>query len=147
MQRQILNLLVIFSIVGLATSGCGPSGPHEAKVTGSVTMGGKAEESVRVNFIHSGNKDASKGAVTKADGKFEVELQPGKYAVTLSKMVDKTGKVPGESEDPTKDYTQLEASGLLRQAIPRKYVDPSSTPLSAEITEEEQDMPPFDVVK
>jgi hypothetical protein len=60
-------------------------------------------------------------------------LVPGSYKVSLIKMVDKKGKVPSGSENPTEDYTQLEASGALRHAFPPSYIDPENSGIKAEV--------------
>jgi hypothetical protein len=133
-------LAVLISLVS-ATSGCAPA-EKGVKVTGSVTKGGQPQDGARVSFIPADPKpEGSRGALTGADGKFEVKLEPGKYKVILSRLVDASGKVPSESEDPA----QLEASGLLRQSIPPQYSDPASTTLSVEIPPEGKDLPAFEV--
>jgi hypothetical protein len=148
MHRQVASALVIGGILALVTSGCGRGGgPTGVKVTGSVVMGGKAQGGTRVGFIPLDlqKMESSRGATTNAEGKFELLVEPGEYAVILSRMVDKNGNVPGESDDPTQDFTQLEASGALRQSFPEKYTDPGFTPLKVQIPPGGTDLPPFEV--
>ena len=147
-QRRFLSALALSCAVGLMTGGCSETVDEGARVTGSVTMAGQAQEGVRVSFIApSGDTGNSRGTATDAAGKFEILLAPGQYKVLLSKMVDRTGKVPGDSEDPEQDFAQLEASGMLRQVMPPAYLDPARTPLSVTVSREGQDLPPFDVKK
>jgi hypothetical protein len=140
MQRHRLSVLValgaVILVVGglFAVSGCS-GGKAKAKVTGSVTMDGQPQEGARVTLIptDSASDVPPQGGATQADGKFTFDVVPGNYKVTLTKWVDKSGKVPGASEDPTQDFTQMMESGLLTQVFPPKYSDPTNTPLSAEI--------------
>jgi hypothetical protein len=143
-RRRLLGVLLI--TIALAGSGCGEGGPKGAKVTGSVTMGGAPQGGARLGFIPVSSLEpgaASTGAVTGEDGKFEVLLLPGKYKVTLSRMVDKGGKVPGDSEDPSQDFAQLEAAGMLRQTFPQEYTSPESTPVSVDIPPEGKALEPI----
>jgi hypothetical protein len=144
MRRQLLGLLIVSFAFCWGSTGCGDA-DRGVPVTGSVTMGGQPQDAARVYFIPSDPTGDMPfiGAATDASGKFSVKLPPGKYAVTLSRKVDKSGKVPGESEDPTQDFTQLEASGLLRETIPAHYSDSQGTPLSVEIPPEGKDLEPF----
>ena len=148
MHRRFAGLLTASCAVGLIVSGCGrDTGPTGVKVTGSVVKDSQPQDGVRLGFIPPEIRSdmPPRGATTDAAGKFELKLLPGKYTVTLSRPVDKDGKVPGPSDDPTKDFTQLEASGLLKQSFPAKYADPMSTPLSVEIPAEGKELPPLEV--
>jgi hypothetical protein len=140
-RRRLLGTFLI--VVILAVGGCGDGGPKGAKVTGSVTMGGAPQGGARLGFIPVNSLEPavpSTGALAGEDGKFEVVLQPGKYKVTLSRMVDRAGKVPGDSEDPSQDFAQLEASGMLKQSFPPQYTSPESTPVTVDIPPEGKDL-------
>jgi hypothetical protein len=130
-----------------ALAGCGGNaGPDGVKVTGSVTKDGKAQSGVNLSFIAADQtKGESRGAKTDADGKFELKLRPGAYSVAMTRLVDKKGNVPPESEDPAEDYTQLEASGLLKNTFPAKLSSPTTTPFKVDIPAEGKDLPPFEV--
>jgi hypothetical protein len=111
-------------------------------------MGGAPQDGARLGFFPQSNTSPpapAKGTVTAADGKFEIMLPPGNYKVTLSRMVDRAGKVPGESEDPSQDYAQLEASGMLTQKFPPAYINTASTPISVDIPPEGKSLEPFAV--
>jgi hypothetical protein len=146
--NSIHRLLAAAMLCGaVSLVGCGGNaGPDGVKVTGSVTKDGKAQSGVNVGFIAADQtKGESRGVKTNAEGKFELKLRPGSYSVTLTRMVDKKGNVPPDSEDPAEDYTQLEASGLLRNAFPPKLAAPTTTPHKVDIPAEGKDLPPFEV--
>lgn len=144
MRRQFLNAVLGYGMLCLL--GCGGGGEEGAKVTGSVTKDGKAQPGASVSFIPADpTKGDSRGAKTNAEGKFEVHLKPGAYTVTLSRLVDKKGNVPPDSEDPAEDFTQLEATGVLRNAFPPKYADPDASPLKIDVPAGGKELPPFEV--
>ena len=143
---QVRSIVILFALAICGVIGCS-SGPKGVKVTGSVTMNSQPQDGVRVIFVSSDEKVMPQGAATGADGKFEAKIMPGTYRVTLARYVDKNGKVPGESEDPSQDFTQLLESGLLQQVFPPKYTSPDATPISAEIPPEGKDLEPFVVEK
>jgi len=140
-------MVVLSCAIGLAASGCGGgSGSKEVKVTGSVTQGGKAVDGVKVGFISPDPAKApSKVATTDAEGKYQLKIMPGKYTVTLTRYLDRSGKVPKDSDNPTEDFTQLEASGYLRQVLPAKYIDPGTSPFKVDIPPEGKALDPFTV--
>lgn len=145
MQRQSLALLAIIAALALAINGCNRGVPG-VKVTGSVTKGGKAQDGVAVAFLPTdGSGQSSKGARTDSEGKFELKLLPGNYTVTLVRMVDRKGNAPKESEDPSQDSTQLEASGYLSNAYDAKYSEPSKSPFKVEIPAGGKELAPFEV--
>jgi len=139
---QLPVLLSLISAIGFVAGGCGGGGEEGVKVTGSVTLGGAGQKDVLVSFLPRDPKMAgsSKGARTDASGKFEIELLPGKYGITLSKMVDASGNVPG----PEVDAGQL-LEGELREAMPANFTNPESSPLSADIPPEGKALEPFAV--
>ena len=153
MQRHRLSVLVVLGAMSLAAGGLAAGGcsgqKGGANVTGSVTMGGQPQEGARVTFIPMDSKSdvPPQGGATQADGKFTFKMPPGKYKVTVAKWVDKSGNVPGESEDPTQDFTQLLESGMLTQVVPAQYASPETTPLSAEIPAGGKDLEPFVIEK
>lgn len=146
MQRQARGSLAVLAVVSLAILGCGEADPG-VPVSGSVRMGGQPQDGVRIYFIPGSEQAQIRGAITDAAGKFVAKVPPGQYKVTLSRMVDRSGKVPGESENPEEDFTQLEASGLLRQTIPSQYLGATTTPLSVDIPEEGKELEPFEVTQ
>lgn len=120
MRKKFLGMLPFLAVLTLIAGGCG--GEEGVKVTGSVTKASKPLESVTVSFVAlDKEKGVSKGAVTNAEGKFELLLKPGKYTVTLTKLVDSKGNVPKASDNPNEDFAQLEAQGKLKQIMPQIY--------------------------
>jgi hypothetical protein len=134
--------------IAMLALGCGGGGggPSGVRVTGSVIKDGKGQSGVSVGFTPADpSKGEARGARTDAEGKFQTNVMPGSYTVTLSRMVDKKGNVPADSDDPTQDYTQLEASGALRNAFPPKYAAPTTSPFKVEIPAGGKELEPFDV--
>jgi len=142
-RRQLFGILGLCCAIAVGTGGCG--GSKEVKVTGSVTRGGKAQDGAKVGFIPTDPKLAAnaKGTSTNAEGKFELMVVPGSYTVVLTRYVDRKGNVPKESENPKEDFTQLEASGYLRQVFPSELADPKSSPFGIEIPAGGKDLAPF----
>jgi hypothetical protein len=127
-----------WSLVGLGLlfiGGCSGSGPplpdlsKSVLVSGIVTMGGKPVESATVTF-HPKQAAGFHGAngVTDASGKYELEMDagngktkkgvfPGKYDVTVTKLVRMDGT-------PVKFDPKVEgpmSQGAVKQAIPMQY--------------------------
>jgi hypothetical protein len=137
---RCLTLWTLLIVAGLFMTGCGEADPS-VKVTGSVSKGGAGVAGVTVSFIDTKKVQGgnARGAITDASGKFELKALPGKYSVLLSKKVDSTGNVPG----PDVDIGQLEAGGQLHESIPPQYIDPATTPLSADVPEKGGELQPF----
>jgi len=147
MRTKFFGTILLFSAFAAIASGCGGGGaPEGVKVTGSVTKAGKALEGVAVSFnALDKDKGISKEAATDADGKFELKLKPGKYTVTLSKFVDKSGNVPKLSDEAKADYGQLLAAGLLKQTIAPQYANFDTSPFNnIDIPAEGKQLAPFD---
>lgn len=133
-------------------AGCSSGALDSAgKVTGSVTLDGKAVAGAMINFVPADSKLRSNTAVTDDNGAFEVKphpttkvtLQVGQYNVFIKKMVDRSGKMPGPEE-----ATQLEAAGQLKNAIPAWYgpMDEMPPQLKADIKKGDNALPPFQLV-
>jgi hypothetical protein len=144
MAKQSTSVAVSLCVATcFLAAGCGGGQKVEGvKVTGSVTQGGGGQAGVLVGFIllnQPAGGGNSRGAATDAQGNFEAVLLPGKYSVTLSKMVDTNGNPP----PPDADVGQMIEDGQLREAMPPQYTDPASTPLSAEVPPEGKQLEPF----
>lgn len=139
MRQQFLGIFLLCAALGVVAIGCG-GGSDGVKVTGSVTQGGKSQEGVMVGFVFSDPNQGAKGTRTNAEGTFEIMLKPGSYTVTVAKWVDKRGNVPNEE-----DYTQLEASGSLKQVYLAKYTSHASSPFKVEIPAEGKALGAFEV--
>ncbi|MFO0927534.1 MAG: carboxypeptidase-like regulatory domain-containing protein [Gemmataceae bacterium] len=122
MRLRALATVVCLFAVGLA--GCGRD-PVQ-RVTGTVTLDGKPFVGATVTFAPREPKLPPNSAVTDDRGAFQLTrhpitryvLKPGKYAVFVSKRVDKTGQ-PTADVDPD----QLEKRGEITD-----LVDPLLTP-------------------
>jgi hypothetical protein len=129
----------VFLFLSPLLAGCGRGNSEEGvPVSGSVSQAGAGLPDVLVVFTPetAGN---SKGALTDASGKFQLQLLPGRYKVLLSKKVTAQGTLPG----PDEDRSDLEASGLLRETIPSQYSSPIDSRLSAEIPPAGTQLEPF----
>jgi len=145
-RQHYFGALALALAVAFAVSGCGSS-EEGVKVTGSVVKGTKAQDGVLVSLVASDKGGVTKAARTNADGKFEVKVKPGKYVVTLSKLVDKKGNAAKDSENPAEDAAQLEASGKLFESIPEKYREATSSPIGVEIPSGGKQLDPIDLAK
>lgn len=120
---QTKALMLAWGLVFLA--GCASRGPE---VKGTVTLDGQPLSKARVEFVPIGagpGGQARGGAVAICDenGVFTVipqaegrTLEPGSYAVSVSRKVDAQGNVPKDE-----DYGQLDAAGQLVESVPPKY--------------------------
>jgi hypothetical protein len=146
LQRRFLAMIMLGTASVLVAGGCGGEASKGVTVTGSVSKAGKAQDGVSVGFVASDPKQGqSAGARTDADGKFQLQVKPGAYKVTLTRLVDKKGNAPKESDNPAEDFTQLEASGYLRNAFPATYADPNTSPLTVDIPAGGKSLDPFEV--
>jgi len=125
-------------------AGCSGGG---GKITGSVTLDGQPLTDARVEFHPSETLNLTVADVrTDQQGHFEVPprpkgkegLPPGKYVVFVRKLVDKKGNVPNDEE-----YGQLEAAGQLINKVPERYSSFDSPSLSADVTKDTKELPPF----
>ena len=141
MRSRSVALFLLLASVGLVATGCGEADPS-VRVTGSVTKGGTGLAGITVSFIDTKNRQGgnTRGAISDANGKFELKALPGKYAVTLSKKVDST---TGNAPPPDADIGQLEADGKLKESMPAPYLDAATTPLSADVPEKGGELQPF----
>lgn len=129
-MKLLLPLSVLLSVVAFV--GCGESNPPTYKVTGVVTLDGKAVEGATVAFTPSGGSQQKPAVGTSgADGKYSLTTftggdgaLPGAYKVTVSKIQYAPGEnpyAPKESsptpeKNPTKAMTQEERDELLKSA-------------------------------
>jgi hypothetical protein len=128
----------------LTAAGCFGGG---TKVTGAVNLDGRPLAEAKVLFVPKTNRKLpSSFTRTDAEGRFRLDrhcgqpLRPGKYAVLITKYVDKTGKVPD-----TEEADQPDASGELRNLVPARYNDADRSPLVVDIKEGENALPTFDL--
>lgn len=145
MRRSCLLALALVGMAGIVLSGCGKG---VSQIEGTATLDGQPLADATVSF-YPVDKPEFMAATAKTDqnGKFllvrpggAAALAPGKYNVTVRKMVDKKGNVPNEE-----DYGQLEAAGLLVNKLPRQYSDPAFPKLTVEVKSDTKTLPPLEV--
>ncbi len=140
-----LSVLAVFAV------GCGDGVkvPKTVPVTGTVTLDGKPVDGASVNLISEEGNITSSGQ-SDASGKFTLTTiigsksvpgaVPGKHKVCVVKTSSSGGAAP-TSSDPkelmAKMLTNPSATNEVKQTflVPQKYSSPSSTPISAEVTE------------
>jgi hypothetical protein len=152
MRRVSLVAAVLIGLLSLTAVGC--SG-NKGKITGSVTLDGQPVADAQVEFLLQSNKNAPVANVrTDQQGNFAVlprpkgggpGLPPGQYVVLIRKMVDKSGNVPPDSDNPAEDYRQLEAAGKLVNKLPAKYNDPPFPVLTVEVKSDTKELKPFEL--
>jgi hypothetical protein len=144
MRRSCLPALALFGLTTLVLPGCGKG---VSQIEGTATLDGQPLADATVTFYPSDKPEhMAATARTDKEGKFVLlrpggpALAPGKYNVTVRKMVDKKGNVPNEE-----DYGQLEAAGLLVNRLPRQYGDPAFPKISVEVKSDTKALPPIEV--
>jgi hypothetical protein len=127
-------------LVLLASGGC--SNVIGPQVKGQILLDGKPLAGANVEF--TGGPGGSH-AITDDDGKFYLDgtvyktVKPGKYLVQVTKYVHrKTGKAAADPEE----LGQWQAQDQVKNIVPAKY-GPADNPLSADIKEGMNELPPF----
>ncbi|HZZ82460.1 MAG TPA: carboxypeptidase-like regulatory domain-containing protein [Gemmataceae bacterium] len=124
----------------LALIGCG--GKTGPSVKGKVLLDGQPVAGAKVTFEGKGGNVA----ITDSEGKFFLDgkaftsVQPGKYVVSVTKYLNKEGKAP-----PSEDFDQLLAANQLTNSLPAQYGGPEENPLTAEIKDGVNELPPFEL--
>lgn len=126
--RSLTGLSLALAIVG-CSKGSG------AAVAGKVTLDSKPLENAMISFepFDKAN-DAGIGGdvvITDAKGEFKIDpsakkrgLRPGKFAVWITKWVDREGKSP-----PAEELEMQKSAGVLKNLVPGKYSNHEETPL------------------
>lgn len=131
MRLRVSQWFCLFAI--LAVSGCGPSGPKLpdlVPVSGTVTYDGKPLDNATVTFSPMEGGQAGFGAsgftdssgkytleTAAGDGKTKLGAVPGKYGVTISRMVKPDGSVwKPDPKDPSGPMTYG-----AREELPSEY--------------------------
>jgi len=109
-RRAILRWLCGTPV--LTAAGC--SGPRPANVSGSVSAAGGPVAGIQVVFVPDGRDGPAAGTHTLPDGKFTVQVLPGRYRVTLFRPAV-SGPEPS------------------RSPLPARYGQPSTTPLVVDV--------------
>jgi hypothetical protein len=116
-------------LLALLAEGCS-SGPRMHEVSGTVTLDGKAVEGASVVFTPVAPDGQLAGGKTDAQGAYKLRTGEqdgalaGKYLVTVLLTKAAVGKEPAEGFEDTRKMTYL---------VPKKYSDPQSSGLEAEV--------------
>jgi hypothetical protein len=123
--------------------GCGEGGPRLVPVDGTVTFNGEPLDAATVTFIPEATNAEQTSGVDVSDprGRFRIKyndrtgLAPGRYKVLVDKkFIPKGVKVPETFKDNPGMLT-LPEMGFTRESLPKDYLDPASSPLSAEVAD------------
>ena len=113
----------------------------KAEVFGMVTLDGTPVADAQIRFMPKSNTDLGTAfSRTNAQGEFIIKpdannnnwLKPGKYIVLISKIAPLEAKVMGTPEV---------------NLLPTQYSLQAKTPLTAELQNGENKLPPFELVK
>lgn len=126
-MNRFFQGLLIFGVVGLVGCGGPSDAPTRVPVSGEVTFDGEPIAQGDIIF-----RPEMEGGVTDAakikDGKYEMEVVPGKYRVEIRAL---------REVGPAKTLDSGEAGPNLEPYIPENYNDKSD--LSAEVKESGND--------
>jgi len=150
--KTLGSLLVVALLASVLAIGCGQQGadrPKTVPVTGTVTHNGEPVEGATVAFQPVGG---SKGAVgvTDASGKYALTTfesddgaVPGEYKVKVFKYKVE-GSEGGVADTDSADYVppgmgeeggQDDESGAPENLLPAQYADPTTSGLTATVSE------------
>ncbi|QEG40642.1 hypothetical protein [Roseimaritima ulvae] len=126
MQRSKPFLLAVLPLVTFLTAvGCTPAGPPTTPVEGTVSLDGTPLTNGYVMFRDkSGDKPSAAGQI--ADGKYQVDVQPGQKTVEITSTRDVPGKF--DMSNPGQKVQ------LTEQFVPSQYN--TETTLTTEIGDE-----------
>jgi hypothetical protein len=135
---MIRPFLPLCAALGLALAGCG--GAPTTRVTGHITLDGKPLDGAQVQFVPKSDLGLGyASATTDAGGAFKIEpdarsnnlLRPGTFVVLVTKEVPQNAS--GEMGTP------------MVNLVPKIYSSQAHTPLSIEIKEGENSLPPMEL--
>ena len=140
-RRHCAGLL---ALALLATVGCakGKTKPKLDLVPakGTITLDGQPLADADVAFVYDGVLPSGffgAGARTDAQGHYELKSMnengtlPGKYKVTVTKLIN-TGGTALKPEEGV-DMEQLRQAGMLKETVPTKYTEPTTTDLTTTV--------------
>lgn len=126
-----------WAIVGLAMLLAVGCGRHAAKVSGSVTLGGRPLKSGVVSFTPAKGGSSAYGNIG-SDGRYRLQtgaetgLDPGEYKVTVA--------ANATPEEAAAMGFKVGREGIMPLLTPQKYADVSTTPLSATVKSGSQEI-------
>jgi len=129
-----LQQLVGFTLLCFSASFVGCGKPQGIEVKGAVSLDGRPLSGAQVKLLsqgasgqtlHTAATDLQGNFLIKNSGDAKTAILPGKYIVLISKVTGGMGSAVNE--------------------VPEKYNDVNQTPLKIEITENQGDLPPFEL--
>lgn len=131
-----LRVLFVSTVVLVSVTGCGKPAPPFLKdlvpVTGVVTLDGKPLDNATVTFMASEGVSRFSAATTDADGRYELKTEgsytgalPGKYSVTVSKLVLPDGTLPPP------DVAPMDVGA--KEMVPDRYSGVTEVTLGADV--------------
>lgn len=135
MNRFRRHMLVCLSSV-LLLSGCGPSGPQVAEVSGIVTLKGKPLELVTVEFWPVADGGKRSHGKTDKEGKFTLKTDDGLQtgASVGSHKVLLRDTWPMQDDYIDKDSGEMvDMSKGRKSRIAWKFFEVTTTPLTADV--------------
>jgi len=151
MIRSIACLILVPLLVGCGGDTGGADRPETVPVTGSVTYNGQPVEGATVTFVAGASEGRGALGTTDASGKFQLTTFeagdgaiPGSYKVTVAKTTGDSG--PMTQEDgvvvpPTGGPPTTE----VKDELPVKYKDASTSGLTADVQEGQDNEFTFDL--
>ena len=131
MNRRIAIRWAAAVLAAAALTGCGDSRQKTAVVRGKVTYKGKPVPHGSVTFMPTGSSPAATGEI-QSDGKYTLTTYSsgdgavlGSHKVMIVSIQDTSAKLP-EERNP-----------LPPPLVPDKYTNPATTPLTAEVKDQE----------
>ncbi|MDR2168676.1 MAG: carboxypeptidase-like regulatory domain-containing protein [Planctomycetaceae bacterium] len=138
---KITKCIFIVVCLFVLLSGCDKNAISVVPVSGTVVYQGQGVEKAVVVFIPADDStsDRSASATTNSQGEFVLETLTatksgamiGNYVVVIDKSVpiDTSGKILTDEE-----LINLQSPPKMKNILPKKYADRSTTPLKVEIT-------------
>jgi hypothetical protein len=149
-SRVARRTLIVAAVAVFAAAGCGGDKKKLAKVSGKVTLDGKALDGATIMF-HPADGGRPATGLTGADGHFTLTTyssgdgaQVGEHKVTIMKSTAPTivaPSQPGDAQALTNAMKEYEAkrkelAKTKQTAIPESYGDLQKTPLKAVVPAE-----------
>ncbi len=130
------SYLEIGLVLLLAAAGCGGGSDKPVTFTGKLTLDDQPVAGALVSFVRQGTQGRDAHAQTRADGSFELTTLPGEYKVLVEYHEPEERKATYRNQQEAMravEQGQGKPKKPPRYVIPRKYSDPSQTPLHQKV--------------
>lgn len=128
--------LKIGLVLMLTAAGCGGGAEKPVTFTGKLTLDDQPVAGALVSFVREGKQGRDAHAQTRADGSFEMTTLPGEYKVLVEYHEPVEHKATYRNQQEAMravEQEQAKPKKPPRYVIPRKYSDPSQTPLRQKV--------------